>query len=86
MLQTCIFFYFFLLFFILVSFLKINRLQKFFFYSEVIWITLFILLLNLEIFFNTINLYNNCFFILVFTAIEALIIASLLLLESKKNF
>jgi hypothetical protein len=47
---------------------------------------MFMLILNLEILYNTTNLLLNAFFILVFTALEALIIATLILILNKKDF
>jgi hypothetical protein len=38
----------------------------------------------LEIYYNTISIYINCFLILVFTALEALLISSILLFKFKK--
>lgn len=64
-------------------FSTIKFFQKFFFFSELLWITLFLLILCLEIMSESILLFNNCFFILVFTALEGLILGCILLLKSK---
>ena len=63
---------------------QVETLQRFFFLSELVWIFLFIFLLNYELLISNVNLLSNCFLILVFTAVESLIFAAILLLNHAK--
>lgn len=64
-----------------------HDLKRFFFFSELTWLCVFALLLSVSLKTNTNVIYSHAFFILVFTASEAVILACLLLItfETRKK-
>ena len=83
--QNILFSYIILILILICSLNSIKNFQKFFFYSEIIWVLLFMFLLNCET-INSCNIaLNNTFLILVFTAVESLIFAIIILLNSTKS-
>lgn len=69
----------------LTAFSYANDFKRFFFLSECTWLALFAVLLGANTVLNNPILYVNCFFILVFTACEAVIFAAILLLGSESS-
>lgn len=86
-LQSYVFFYFIFGSCFIFMLNWTSDLKRFFFFSELTWLTLFALLLSLSLITNSNALYANAFFILVFTACEAVTLACLLLLnfEARKK-
>lgn len=86
MFQNILLIYFILIIFMIWCTNSFLSFKKFFFFSEVIWIILFLFLLLLEIYCHTFSLLTNSFLILVFTAVEAVIFATIILLESNNYY
>lgn len=85
MFQATIFSYFIFLMLYLSMFSAVNDFKRFFFLSELIWLMLFLCLLGLNLTISNPLVNINCFFILVFTACEAVVLAAILLISSESN-
>lgn len=85
MFTSILFWYFIVLTCIAISFYNATDFKKFFFYSEIIWLSIFILMLGINLILNNSLIFVNTFFILVFTACEAVTLAAILLLSSESS-
>lgn len=85
MFQSILFWYFLFIIIYLFAFNSVTDFKRFFAFSETVWLVVFMLLIGLNLFINNSLININVFFILVFTACEAVVMASLLLLISEIN-
>ena len=83
MTQSSLFLYFLLISFSILTFSNLKNFYKFFFFTEIIWLLIFLILTLNEGITSSNGLLVNILFILIFTAIEAIIIACIFLLNSK---
>lgn len=68
-----------------LAFAMCGDLKKFFFFSELTWLCLFMSSLCANLTIGSAELYSCCFFILVFTACEAVVLAAILLVSTSEN-
>lgn len=80
MFQTILFWYAVFALVYIGAFSASTEFKRFFFFSEATWLTLFISLVGINLLLSNPVLLASAFFILVFTACEAVLLASILLI------
>jgi len=83
--QTYVYIYFILIFSVILLSHLFEEFYRFFFFSEIVWLLLFTLLLLVEFNINSISLLTTSFLILVFTALELVMFTCITLLKYKKS-
>lgn len=83
MLQSLVFWYILFTGVYFMAFGSTTDLKRFFFFSETVWLCFFVVLAGSNIIIGNPIISVNCFFVLVFTACEAIVFASILLIASE---
>jgi len=81
MFQTIIFWYAAFIVVYLCAFASSSEFKRFFFFSEATWLALFVSIVGLNLLMSNPLLMVTAFFVLVFTACEAVMLAAILLIS-----
>lgn len=85
MLSTVLYWYIVLSLLYIGAMSSTTDIKRFLFFSESIWIIVFIILLGINILYGNSIINLTAFLILIFTACEAVVLASILLLSAEIN-